>query len=66
VRSSEVHPQIAIYGSQRMCWSCGAITRRGLRFRHQHNLDPGPQGDERVGVQKNAVTAHVFSDSGDF
>ena len=25
-RSIKVHPQIAAYGSQRMCRSCGAIT----------------------------------------
>ena len=28
MRSTKVHPQIACYGSQRMCRSCGAITAR--------------------------------------
>jgi hypothetical protein len=32
VRSTEVHPQIAVYGSQRMCRSCGAITARSKPF----------------------------------
>ncbi len=32
VRSIEVHPQIAMYGSQRMCRSCGAITARSKPF----------------------------------
>jgi hypothetical protein len=32
VRSIEVHPQIAVYGSQRMCLSCGAITARSKPF----------------------------------
>jgi len=32
VRSFEVHPQIAVYGSQRMCRSCGAITPRSKPF----------------------------------
>jgi hypothetical protein len=32
VRSSEVPPQIAVYGSQRMCRSCGAITARSRPF----------------------------------
>ena len=31
-RSIEVHPQIAVYGSQRMCQSCGAITARSKPF----------------------------------
>ena len=32
VRSIKVHPQIAVYGSQRMCRSCGAITARSKPF----------------------------------
>ncbi len=32
VRPIEVHPQIAVYGSQRMCRSCGAITARSKPF----------------------------------
>jgi hypothetical protein len=32
VRAIEVHPQIAVYGSQRMCRSCGAITARSKPF----------------------------------
>ena len=32
MRSIEVHPQIAVYGSQRMCRSCGAITARSKPF----------------------------------
>jgi hypothetical protein len=32
VRSIEVHSQIAVYGSQRMCRSCGAITARSKPF----------------------------------
>ena len=32
VRPIEVHPQIAVYGSQRMCRSCGAITARAKPF----------------------------------
>ena len=32
VPSSEVHPQIAVYGSQRMCRSCGAITALSKPF----------------------------------
>jgi hypothetical protein len=31
-RSIGVHPQIAVYGSQRMCRSCGAITARSKPF----------------------------------
>ena len=31
-RSIETHSQIAVYGSQRMCRSCGAITARSKPF----------------------------------